>query len=307
MDQFSPQNATNSKQSDPEVTHGSTLIRDAITQAIETKTGLLIGRFGTIEFESMTTYMLQGSLPNAHMNATLERNAGIWPRNAQPKWVQAYHRAAQAADIMAAGWYAPMAPTESNWFTQYNPQCKQVRLRSLEPYYVPFSSAWTNALAGQKVAVVSSFAETIYKQLEKRRDIWPTSHATYLPDTTTFLPINTYYSPSLSNGNITTSWPPNINSWKDAVDSIVASVLASDARIALIGCGGLAMPIAHALKNNGIIAIVMGGAIQVLFGIKGKRWEKHPVISQLWNDHWVYPSMNEIPYGAHQVEGGCYW
>jgi hypothetical protein len=67
------------------------------------------------------------------------------------------------------------------------------------------------------------------------------------------------------------------------------------------------MPIAKMLKDRGVIAIVMGGAIQVLFGIKGRRWEKHPIISTFWNDAWVWPSEEETPAGAQIIEGGCYW
>ena len=67
------------------------------------------------------------------------------------------------------------------------------------------------------------------------------------------------------------------------------------------------MPIAKMLKDRGVIAIVMGGAIQILFGIKGKRWESHSIISTFWNDEWVWPSASETPMAAKGVEGGCYW
>ena len=49
------------------------------------------------------------------------------------------------------------------------------------------------------------------------------------------------------------------------------------------------------------------GAVQVFFGIKGRRWEKHDFISRLWNENWVYPSEEETPGGAMNVERGCYW
>jgi hypothetical protein len=52
---------------------------------------------------------------------------------------------------------------------------------------------------------------------------------------------------------------------------------------------------------------VLGGATQVLFGIKGKRWETHDVISKFWTDAWVWPSLEETPGGAGDIEGGCYW
>ena len=102
-------------------------------------------------------------------------------------------------------------------------------------------------------------------------------------------------------------WPSHIQSSLDAIDWIVSEVVRQGSRFALIGCGGIGMPVALKLKERGVICIVIGGAIQVLFGIKGKRWANHSVISKFWNEHWIYPCEDETPNGADMVEGGCYW
>jgi hypothetical protein len=88
---------------------------------------------------------------------------------------------------------------------------------------------------------------------------------------------------------------------------MVKEVLKSKASIALIGCGALGMVVGVELKKHGVIAIVLGGATQVLFGIKGGRWANHSVIYQMWNDAWVWPKASETPRGASLIEGGCYW
>ena len=49
----------------------------------------------------------------------------------------------------------------------------------------------------------------------------------------------------------------------------------------------------------------MSGATQLLFGIKGKRWDDHPIISKLYNDAWVRPE--ETLAHKEKVEGGSYW
>lgn len=45
---------------------------------------------------------------------------------------------------------------------------------------------------------------------------------------------------------------------------------------------------------------------------KGKRWEGRyhgddTRFADLFNEYWVYPSENEKPKNAVNVEGGCYW
>ena len=53
----------------------------------------------------------------------------------------------------------------------------------------------------------------------------------------------------------------------------------------------------------------MGGGTQILFGIKGKRWDEHDVISTFYNEHWVRPSDEEIPERMEnmRIDTGHYW
>lgn len=285
------------------IAEGAEAICAAITAALEKGQGLLIGRNGTIELEVVLT-----KEPTFFMKHALEHNAGVWPTSNESldDWREGLRRALTQADILALGWYAPLADEEKKLMASLHPNLVAVPLRSIEPYYVPPELRWTKCLAGQKVAVVSSFTKTIQKQLQKREDIWPLETDSLLPPDTEWIPIQTGYSPSLAKGS--GEWPLACRgSWKDAVEYVVSEVMASQARIALIGCGGLGMLIASELKAKGIICIVMGGAIQVLFGIKGNRWKTHSVISHFWNDDWAWPSKEETPRGAQEVERACYW
>jgi hypothetical protein len=63
-----------------------------------------------------------------------------------------------------------------------------------------------------------------------------------------------------------------------------------DFDVAIIGCGAYGFPLAAHLKRLGKKAIYMGGATQLLFGIKGKRWDNYRLISNFFNEHWVRPS-----------------
>ena len=56
-------------------------------------------------------------------------------------------------------------------------------------------------------------------------------------------------------------------------------------------------------------AMHIGGTLQVLFGIKGARWEGEPYNydKKLYNEFWVRPGEKLKPQNYMDVEGGCYW
>lgn len=292
------------------IEEGAEQISSALQRALKRNEGALIGRNGTIELET-ALFRLFGSAPNQpyplHLARKLELHAGVWPssQHSIDKWVFQLVEAIRLSDVLVAGWYEPLKEPEVRLLNQVNTLAPRIPLRSLEPYYVPPEKRWTQLLADQRVAVISSFARTIQSQILKKEEIWPLSPESLLPPTTTWIPIQTGYAPVLAQG--IAAWPQEIGSWDVAVQHVVKEVLESKARIALIGCGALGMCIGAELKKRGIIAIVLGGATQVLFGIKGQRWASHSVISRFWNDAWIWPSVQETPRGASLIEGGCYW
>ena len=83
-----------------------------------------------------------------------------------------------------------------------------------------------------------------------------------------------------------------------------------DFDIAIIGCGAYGFPLAAKLKEAGKQAFHLGGATQIMFGIKGKRWvenQNFAYVQSFFNDSWVYPSDLDIPKNANEVEDACYW
>jgi hypothetical protein len=284
------------------ISEGAQIIKDSISKALASDEGCIIGRNGQIELD----LMMSGSDAPFTKLRTLEQNAGVFP-SLQPyffdKWKEATTRATIDADVLVTGWYEPLREAEQAFLSDLSVTKKQIPLRSLEPYYVDTEEQWTQLLEDQDVAVVSSFSMSARKQVEKGSAIWGSKGV--LPSNIKWHWIQTGHPPCIAQGS--NEWPPHVNNWLEAANYVVSEVVKSGARIAIIGCGGLGMPIAKMLKDRGIIAIVMGGAIQILFGIKGKRWKSHPIISTFWNDEWVWPSIDETPLAAKAVEGGCYW
>ena len=96
-------------------------------------------------------------------------------------------------------------------------------------------------------------------------------------------------------------------SWLEAYNYMLNDIAKIDFEIAILGCGAYGLPLAAAIKKMGRQAIHMGGATQLLFGINGKRWDKDPQVSELRNEYWINPSIQEKPPKADGVENGCYW
>jgi len=289
-----------------ELFEAAILISDGIATALSQKKGFLVGRNGTIELEALLTYK-QKQFLFQQQGKILEKHAGVFP-SAEPyhrHWIQETENAIQNTDLLVAGWFAPLAREEKPYLTSLGRNSVALPLRALEPYYVPMEMMWTRFLEYHKVAIVSSFADTMMKQIPKAKHIWGDRVNSLLPPHAQFIPIRTGYAPVLANGRA--EWPGNPTSWEDAVDSVVQRVVDSGAEIVLIGCGGLGMILGNRLKKLGKVCIVMGGAIQVLFGIKGNRWETHSIISRFWNDEWVYPSEDETPADSCSIEKACYW
>jgi hypothetical protein len=255
--------------------------------------GCIIGRNGSTELE----VILHGKpIEEQHL-----LNAGIWPEQG---FREAALKATLETDLLATGWYKPLEDEEEALLRSEGFEGNSICLRSIEPYYCPPFIRWTKLLMGRRVAIVSPFAKSCISQYRRREMIWPNEASkTLLPDEVHFIPVVTGFPPSISCGRA--EWPETIKEWKDAVTHCVEAC--ANAEIVLLGCGGIGMLVAAELKRRGKVCIVMGGALQVLFGIKGRRWITHQTIRGFWNSAWIMPAEEETPRAAGLIEGGCYW
>ena len=158
-------------------------------------------------------------------------------------------------------------------------------------------SPWTQVLANKKILVVHPFKETIEQQYLIREKIFKNTLA--LPEFKSLTIIKAVQSIA---GN-----PVGFVSWFDALDWMKKEIEKQDFEIALLGCGAYGMPLAAHIKRMGKKAVHMGGILQFLFGIKGKRFLETPETKDYINDYFVFPSEADKPKEADKVEGGCYW
>lgn len=173
---------------------------------------------------------------------------------------------------------------------------RRVRFRDLEPYM--HARPWSRVLAGRRVLVVHPFAETIEQQFHQHR-----AELFANPEVLPPFELQTIKAVQSIAHNETP-----FQTWFDALDHMKRQIDACRFDVAIIGCGAYGLPLAAHVKRIGRKAVHLGGQTQLLFGIKGKRWETgHARIQALFNEHWVYPSDTDKPRRYAAVEGGAYW
>lgn len=171
-------------------------------------------------------------------------------------------------------------------------------LKGLEPWYNA-QNPWTRALKGKKVLVIHPFKDSIEGQLAKRELLFPGTDILPECEVVCQKAIQTLYGEEDSRAR----------SWFDGLDYMTNEALKVEFDIALIACGAYGLPLAVSLKKAGKQAIHMGGALQLLFGVRGKRWDNFDVLQKYYSDAWIYPSQLENLSGDRSkcVENGCYW
>lgn len=174
-------------------------------------------------------------------------------------------------------------------------QAKICRLQDLEPYY--HKNPWSAALKGKNVLVIHPFSESIKKQYNDNREKLFKN-----PDVLPEFNLLTLKAVQSIAGNKT-----GYQSWFEALDWMTNEISRINFDVAIIGCGAYGFPLASRIKDLGKQAIHLGGATQILFGIKGRRWDTHPVISSLYNQFWIRPDSDEVPDRANSIEDSCYW
>ena len=197
-------------------------------------------------------------------------------------------------------------PDEKVLKKTFNLGYQDVFLRNLEPFWS--KQPWTSYLEGKRVVVVHPFAESIKNQYDNYRDkIFEDPKV--LPTFSSFRVVKAVQS---------LGGESDFETWFEALDYMKKEVEREDFDVCLIGCGAYGFPLAAYVKRMGKQAIHLGGALQLLFGIKGSRWENpnygvkewgipYGSYSSLINEFWVKPLIKDTPKNAKQVEGACYW
>lgn len=253
---------------------------DMIKQRIQSGSPFFCCRYGNSEWTACFTALLkqegiidQISEENLHK---LKSGPGVFPPCDEMylAFAQKYTKAMESADLNA---YWGSVLMEEYLIEKYQRKdCLQYAMRALEPFQ--YDEPWTLVLKGKKVLVVHPFAEIVESQYKRRHEIFP--HKEILPE------FEMHVVKAIQSSGET--YPEGYSNWCDALDSVYRNCMEKDFDVALLSCGSYAVPLGAMLKQAGKQVIVPGGMLQLMFGIKGTRWEQsRPDIVAMYNDAWI--------------------
>jgi hypothetical protein len=256
-----------------------------------------VAKIGSLEAEAMQTWLRRREASTAMPWSPILRrqmldNVGIHPPEdtTLDRFCQDYLAALAKIDVLGV----LGGPGEAGILRQPGAPGRLIRWRAIEPWH--FADPWTAELAGKRVVVVHPFAATIQAQYARRDKIW--RNPRILPE----FALRTVRMP-LSPGLVPSPYPD----WRSQFDALVAELEQAPYDVLLVGAGGVSLLFAAHACATGRVGIHMGGGTQVLFGIRGRRWDKSPELLPFINEYWTRPSAAESPETRAKVEQGCYW
>lgn len=270
---------------------GNTALREALLD----EKPFLAARGGATEMRTLAEHLAHPGRFSEGAKKDIHLLSGVFSNDdaSLARFCDIYHSAMLAADYLAV--WDVGAERHVAGELKAAGQTRFLRMRSLEPYY--FDQPWSSALEGRRVLVVHPFANTIRAQYARREELFPGKPVLPAFGSLTVIPAVQGIA-GQETGYAT---------WFDALESMKEKISAADFDVALIGAGAYGLPLAAHCKALGKQAIQTSGATQILFGVKGRRWDDHPIIGRLYNDAWVRPTADETPKAQNVVEGGSYW
>lgn len=264
----------------------------------------MAGRMGYFEQAVLRMYEFNKKKKYAIVMDNVYNCAGFFPNdtNLGYKFTDTMKEAYKCCDLLGCNF-----ELLEDYFINTCMQKDAKLVRSFNIYDVCYDeSSWSRALKGKRVLVVTPFTDSVEHQYKKREKLF-TSNSDILPEFTLLT-----YKSLLTVGDLKDD---RFSDWFEALSFMEKEILAFDFDVALLGCGAYGFALAASIKRAGKVAIHLGGTLQLLFGIMGRRWdgsrfggiEHMPAhIARYYNEDWIYP-IEEKPKEANKVEYGPYW
>lgn len=270
---------------------GHDLVRDLVERGVGAA-----GKIGESELGGLVSYLRYRNRDGfaarwTRRSRRLYTNAGVFPDNvlAYNQFCVAMSLALSHVDVLAA-WYNP---GEARVVRALAPQAQLVGLTCLEPHL--WQDPWFTALRNRRVLVVTPFVDSVRAQFQRMSDVWLAKPEMAVPFE--LLTLRTPFAAAIA--------PSPYTDWQSGLDDLRRSMDLLHFDVAIIGAGAWSIPLAVHAKHMGRVGLHLGGATQILFGVRGKRWDRNPKHAPFITEAWARPT--ERPALLSNIEDGCYW
>jgi len=259
-------------------------INQLIGKKIEEGTPFLLGRWGTVEYGCLRHYLKK--IPwwekqyNKAVRTSARNNAGFFPNN-EIYWFNCLGKEFLQATKSIDYFGILGMPDEEKIALEICPNAQLIKMKDVSPWW--YDNPWSQKLEGKRVLVIHPFARDIEKQYsQKRQQLF--KDPKILPK---------FQLKTIRAIQRRTPEQKQFNSWFEALWYMKGMIKATEFDIALIGCGAYGLPLASFVKEEmQKPAIHLGSEVQILFGLRGRRWDQGTRLKHLFNEHWIYPSDN---------------
>lgn len=210
---------------------------------------------------------------------------------------------AAVGDLDAIGLFDDAFSAEREIFARVRPAGLPMAFRDQEPVRdpaIPADACWLELLRGRRLVIVAPFADLLRDRA--RADIYEAAWASagkrwFEPAAVASVEIPYGFDPATQR---------RYRSALELLDDVAGRLAALDFDVALIAAGGIAIPMAAAVKASGRVGLSLGGHLQVMFGVHGQRWlQRRHWREEIINGAWIGVPDRYRPDPGLSVED--YW
>jgi hypothetical protein len=197
------------------------------------------------------------------------------------------------------------APSEAQLFEHYGFDVPTMAFKDQEPdRSIPNNPArcYLHHFRGKRVLIVTSQAEILVERATKDtfEAVWRKTGKPW------------FYPTSVEALSFPYGWSPEARAkYGDSLQllaSLVEGMMVREFDVALIAAGGLGIPLASEAKRLGKIGLSLGGHLQALFGVIGRRWrEQDEWLGAYVNAAWIDMPDCRSGWTVPGSDRGAYW
>jgi len=230
----------------------------------------------------------------------LFHSGGLFPvqKRIFNKFVFEYSKTVQSLDLVAQ-WQASRtyeAAFEQAILNRLCPHAVRVNFRLLQ-FFTP-RAPWLDDLAKLRWLVIHPFEETIRTQLPHLAEL-----GVYSESARGDLARRARDTAILACPQLPYMVPPRHRDWFEALEDLKSRMEKMEFDIALVGAGAWSLPLVAHAKAMGKKGMHLGGSLQLMFGIKGGRFDN----KRIYNSRWTRPLPADVPANHQLMENGAYW